>query len=185
MKNAKVGLLPDPHTLPLWLQADLRSDHAGEAGAVWIYKGILQVTDDAEIKAFAREHLKQERQHFTLFDHWLPERLKSRILLLWQFCGWLLGCTIAFMGRQSVYITIEAVERFVVMHYNEQIERLQHHQHFPEITLILQEFQHDEERHRHDAFSKSTLGHGRWAVKIWQQIIGYGSAIAVFLARRL
>jgi ubiquinone biosynthesis monooxygenase Coq7 len=185
MKNAKLGVLPAPHILPVWLQADLRSDHAGEAGAIWIYKGILQLTKDADIQAFAREHLEQERQHFLLFDQWLPECLKSRILLLWQFCGWLLGCTIALMGRQAVYITIDAVERFVVLHYDEQIARLQSHQDFAEITLILQQFQHDEQRHRQEASSNCTVDTDHWAVKIWQQLIGGGSVLAVYFARRL
>ena len=29
--------------------AELRTDHAGELGAVWIYKGILFVTKDEEL----------------------------------------------------------------------------------------------------------------------------------------
>ena len=32
--------------LPAWLEAELRSDHAGETGAVLIYRGILAFSRD-------------------------------------------------------------------------------------------------------------------------------------------
>jgi demethoxyubiquinone hydroxylase (CLK1/Coq7/Cat5 family) len=32
-----------PASMPAWLVADLRSDQAGETGAVWIYRGVLAV----------------------------------------------------------------------------------------------------------------------------------------------
>ncbi len=35
---------------PRWLESDLRSDHAGETGAVWIYKGILSFAGDQDIR---------------------------------------------------------------------------------------------------------------------------------------
>lgn len=41
--------------LPASLVADLRSDHAGETGAVVIYRGILAVTRDAGF-AVRRSH---------------------------------------------------------------------------------------------------------------------------------
>ena len=34
------------------------SDHAGEAGAVMIYRGILKLTKDPEIAEFAKNHLE-------------------------------------------------------------------------------------------------------------------------------
>ena len=50
-----VNLLSKP------LLEDLRSDHAGEAGAVMIYKGILAITKDQELKSFALAHLHKDR----------------------------------------------------------------------------------------------------------------------------
>ena len=41
---------------PQWLIADLRSDHAGETGAIWIYKGILLTTSEEALKGFATDH---------------------------------------------------------------------------------------------------------------------------------
>ena len=39
------------------LEGFLRSDHAGEVGAVYIYKGILMVARDPELLEFSKRHL--------------------------------------------------------------------------------------------------------------------------------
>ena len=72
----------DVTTLPKKLRKDLRSDHAGETGAVMIYKGILAVSHDPALRSFACTHLKTEQKHLALFDSWLPKEDKSRLLLL-------------------------------------------------------------------------------------------------------
>ena len=38
-----------------FLKAFLRSDHAGEVGAVYIYKGILTIAKDPELVSFSVE----------------------------------------------------------------------------------------------------------------------------------
>ena len=43
----------DSKQLPAWLLGELRSDQAGETGAVAIYRGILWVSKDASIRRFA------------------------------------------------------------------------------------------------------------------------------------
>ncbi len=47
------------------LIGDLRSDHAGETGAVAIYLGILAVSHNPQIRQFAREHQATEREHLA------------------------------------------------------------------------------------------------------------------------
>ena len=42
------------------LKAFLRSDHAGEVGAVYIYKGILKIAKDPELVNFSKRHLATE-----------------------------------------------------------------------------------------------------------------------------
>lgn len=83
--------LPPLSALPHWLRCDLRSDHAGETGAVYLYRGILDVTADPAVRAFALEHLAQEEEHLALFEAWLSPVEKSLFLPLWRFAGWLLG----------------------------------------------------------------------------------------------
>ena len=43
------------------LGAELRSDHAGETGAVAIYRGILAITRNPELRTFAEHHLATEQ----------------------------------------------------------------------------------------------------------------------------
>jgi len=45
------------------LIGDLRSDHAGETGAVAIYLGILAVSPDPAVRHCALTHLATEREH--------------------------------------------------------------------------------------------------------------------------
>ena len=46
------------------IRAELRASHAGETGAVWIYRGILLVNRfkrDSDIDMFAKHHLATEK----------------------------------------------------------------------------------------------------------------------------
>ena len=63
--------------LPSHLAGEMRSNHAGETGAVWIYKGVLALSRDAEIRAFAEHHLETEQSHLSFFEDWLTSREKS------------------------------------------------------------------------------------------------------------
>ena len=49
--------------VPMDLMPELRTDHAGETGAVWIYRGVLAVSRDPALRAFAQRHLATERRH--------------------------------------------------------------------------------------------------------------------------
>ena len=55
----------------------LRSDHAGEIGAVNIYKGILWCAKDPEIVAFAQCHLRTELKHLSLVETILTSQHRS------------------------------------------------------------------------------------------------------------
>ena len=121
--HAPSAALPDTRTLPGWLRRELRSDHAGETGAVYL----------------------------ALFDAWLAPGARSLLLPAWQLSGWLLGAVAALGGRGSVFATIEAVETFVVAHYQQQLDRLAAEDIYPEVALALRSFQADEDHHRRDA----------------------------------
>ncbi len=180
--------MPPADSLEQRLQADLRSDHAGETGAVWIYRGILALSRDPEIRAFAREHLETEKIHLAFFDNWLPRHLQSRVLPLWRLAGWTLGALSLLGGRRGVYLTIDAVETFVVEHYQEQIARLQHQQEHREVRAVLRRFQRDEDHHRSDAAERSAADGSNqesWIGRRWRTVVGEGSRLAVMAARRL
>ena len=166
------------------LVGDLRSDHAGELGAVWIYRGLLAVSRDAGVREFSRRHGVTEQMHLDKISALLPWPQRSRLLPAWRVAGFLTGALPAFFGPRAVYATIAAVETFVDQHYQHQIDKLQNRpEHAPLLALLLQ-CQHDECEHRDEA----TLLTGKPAglmLRAWCTLVGSGSAAAVALARRM
>ncbi len=170
--------------LPEWLVRDLRSDHAGETGAVAIYRGILAVSRDPGVRAFSREHLATEREHLALMDEALPRRFHSLFLPLWRVAGFLTGALPALLGPRAVYATIDAVETFVDRHYAEQIERLDRTGAHPALRATLERSRLDEVAHRDEARDALHAPPGV-LLRTWCRLVGSGSAGAVALARRL
>ena len=169
--------------LQLWLQRDLRSDHAGEYGAVMIYRGILAVSRDAQARQFAERHLITERQHLRLMEEIVPVACRTRLLPLWHVMGWLTGALPALFGRKAIFSTIEAVETFVDHHYEQQITRLSKHGNDALLRQTLLECQADEVNHRDEAARLAMPTKG-FFLRIWCRFVGAGSAIAVIAARR-
>jgi ubiquinone biosynthesis monooxygenase Coq7 len=185
MIRPTVGDMPDARQLSRRLQADLRSDHAGETGAVWIYKGILALTRNAEIRRFASEHLVAEQQHLDFFEQWLPSACKSRLLILWRLAGWSLGAVAAVGGKRAVYLTVESVETFVVQHYQDQINYLEERDKHRQIQAVLGHFQADEDQHRIEAADAWQRARKGMLARCWCSIVGEGSRLAVIAARRV
>ena len=77
--------------LPATLIADLRTDHAGESGAVMIYRGILAASRDDGVRRFATSHLATEEGHLAEIEPLLTPRQRSRLLPLWRIAGWIIG----------------------------------------------------------------------------------------------
>ena len=94
----------------------LRSDHAGELGAVNIYKGILCCARDPEIVAFANCHLEVESKHLASVESILIREKRSILSPLWVVAGRLLGLMAVFGGKNFLFSTIASVEEFVVEH---------------------------------------------------------------------
>ncbi len=173
-------------SLPLTpaLIADLQSDHAGEAGAVAIYRGMLAVSRDESVRRFAKEHIRTELRHLRFFESWLPARHRSRLMWAWRAAGWLLGATSALFGRQAAFRTVAAVETFVEGHYVAQIETMNSIDGLESLAAILQEFCSEEVHHREDASARVTRSGGA-AARAWEHLIASGSALGVRIARRV
>jgi len=170
--------------LPRWLQQELRSDHAGEFGAVMIYRGILAVSRDTSVREFADSHLRTEQQHLALMEEIVPPAGRTRLLPLWRLMGWLTGALPALFGRQAVFATIEAVETFVDHHYQQQIVRLTPEGEHGPLRQVLVDCQADEVSHRDEAASLAL--HKRTVLlRLWCAVVGSGSAAAVVAAKRV
>ena len=137
--------------MPAWLIGELRSDHAGETGAVMIYRGILAFCKDPAIRDFAERHGATEQGHLDLLNALLPPQAHSKLLPIWRIAGWLTGAIPAVFGPRAVYATIDAVESFVDHHYQQQLDRLEAEGLFQPLQTLLRHCQEEEIHHRDEA----------------------------------
>ena len=165
------------------LESFLRSDHAGEVGAVYIYKGILSIAKDPALVEFSKRHLETEKEHLRKIEEVLPTSKRSKLVGIWKVAGYLLGFLPSLFGPRIVFATIEAVESFVEDHYEEQLKYLRA-QNDPDQALIdlLQSCQDDEIEHKNESAikKKSTPG---FLLNFWMKIVGWGSSSAVKVAK--
>jgi ubiquinone biosynthesis monooxygenase Coq7 len=182
------------------LLRELRTDHAGETGAVMIYRGILAVSRDPSVRAFAQHHLETEQRHLAQVEQVVPPRWRSRLLPIWRVSGWLTGALPACFGPRAVFATIEAVETFVDRHYAVQVVLIDalvqqppvqdtavgRSPHplpdLPSLRMLLEQCRLDEVVHRDDAAARRD-GRDGWALAAWKQVVGRGSEAAVALCR--
>lgn len=164
---------------------DLRTDHAGETGAVWIYRGILTVSRNPEVRAFANEHLATEARHLALIEAVLPKKNRSALIPIWKVAGFLTGFLPALFGARAIFKTIEAVETFVDVHYQEQIDRIDEINGPADIRALLVECQSDEVHHRDDARMRAGDGVDGPMLRFWTTLVGAGSKAAVGAARQI
>ena len=181
---------------PAALKRELRTDHAGEAGAVMIYRGVLAVARDATLRAFAQHHLETESRHLALIEAVVPPSGRSRLLPLWRVAGWLTGAIPACFGPRTVYATIEAVETFVDTHYAAQLVQIDAlapdaaapmRASLGELRALLAACQQDELVHRDDARTRrgaaARTGLPGALTAAWTWVVGAGSAGAVRVSR--
>lgn len=180
---------------PAWLMPELRTDHAGETGAVMIYRGILATCRDPGVRGFAARHLRTEQDHLTSIEGVVPPAARSWGLPLWKLAGWLTGALPGLAGPRAVYATIDAVETFVDHHYEAQVRRLAADLEQADappslqaVALLLRRCQGDEVAHRDEARqARRSLarGGGRpgWMLRAWCSLVGRGSAAAVAVSR--
>jgi len=185
-----------PPEFPPALQRELRTDHAGEAGAVMIYRGVLAVARDATVRQFAQHHLATEARHLALIEGVVPPAGRSRLLALWRVAGWLTGALPACLGPRAVYATIEAVETFVDHHYATQLAQIDallpgapapEQERLRTLRALLADCREDELAHRDDARARrgaaARSGPAAWAGRAWVAVVGAGSAGAVRVSR--
>ena len=180
-----ITLLAPGDQLPNQVLTDLRTDHAGEVGAVCIYLGVLFITRDPALRAFAQQHLSTERSHLTQIETWLPKNHFSLLLPLWRLAGFVTGALPALFGSKAVYATIEAVETFVDLHYEEQVRALVSQPELNTLRLTLLQCQADEVKHREEAAqAHGTDKHG-FVLRLWCTLVGAGSRGAVAICRHI
>lgn len=133
----------------------LRVDHAGEYGAVAIYRGQRAVFDKLSHKKTVARQIEEmeagEIEHLDTFDRLLAERRVRPTLLapLWNAAGYGLGAATALMGEKAAMACTEAVEDVIEKHYGEQAEALDADE--PELAATIRQFREDEIGHKEAA----------------------------------
>lgn len=168
--------------VPKNMVADLRSDHAGETGAVWIYRGVLAISRDPGLREFARRHRATEQTHLNKINALLAWPQRSRLLALWRLAGFLTGALPALFGPRAVYATVASVETFVDEHYQRQIDKLRAQQGQEALLKLLQQCQQEECEHRDEAQVLMSQAPG-YLLRLWCKVVGKGSEAAVAMAR--
>ena len=168
-------------SLPKFMIPVFRTNHAGETGAVFIYKAILLVSRDKNIIDFSKKHLKTESKHLQLIESILDKKDRSKLIFLWKLLGFLTGLIPALIGKKFIYATIFYVESFVERHYQDQIDMLGKNKKFKNISIFIKNLQDDEVDHKDEAFMKTAeIG---FIHSFWGFIVGKGSSLAVRLSK--
>ena len=165
----------------------LRVDHAGELGAVHIYRGQRAVLNRAPGKDRIAYHLQeteaQESEHLAAFDKLLTERRVRPTLLapLWRAAGFALGAGTALIGEKAVHACTEAVETVIGDHYAAQIEELRGRD--PALAQQLAKFRDDELAHRDHAVEEGA--HDAPGYPLLAAVVRAGCRAAIKLSEKL
>jgi ubiquinone biosynthesis monooxygenase Coq7 len=146
---------PGPGAAKARLAEILRVDHAGELGAVSIYRGqqavFASARRDMPIAETLGEMQAHEEAHLKAFDKLLTEHKVRPTLLtpFWRMAGFALGAGTALLGEKAAHACTEAVETVIEQHYADQIEELRTRE--PELAEELSRYRDDELAHRDQA----------------------------------
>ena len=160
-----------------------RTNHAGETGAVFIYKAILLITRDKDVIIFAKKHLKTEKDHLLLIENVLKKQYRSKLIFLWKIAGFLTGFIPSLLGKKFIFATIFYVESFVEKHYQEQIEVIKNNRKYSQLRKIIKKLQDDEISHKNEALLEGK--NFNKFHKFWGWFIEVGSAIAVSISKKI
>jgi ubiquinone biosynthesis monooxygenase Coq7 len=150
----------------------LRVDHAGELGAVSIYRGQRAVLGSAprheRIAGQLAEMEAHEAEHLARFDRLLTERRVRPTALtpVWRLAGFALGAGTALLGDKAAHACTEAVETVIEEHYAGQVAEISERE--PELAAELARFREEELAHRDLAVEEGA-----------RQAPGYGLLAAV------
>lgn len=165
----------------------IRVDHAGEFGAVQIYRGQRAVFDRIESKAHAARLIADmeegEQEHLKTFDKLMVERGVRPTLMapVWRVAGFGLGAVTALMGEQAAHACTEAVEEVIEEHYGRQSEELRGVD--SELKHVVDRFREEEIAHKQTAIAqgaRSAPGYG-----VLSTVIKIGCRAAIRLSEKI
>lgn len=187
MSQRPVPSRPGLGAMQARLEEILRVDHAGELGAVHIYRGQRAVLGQAPGKQRLNDQLAEmeghEADHLARFDRLLTERRVRPTALapVWRFAGFALGAGTALLGEKAAHACTEAVETVIEGHYASQIAELGDRE--PELAAQLSQIRDEELAHRDHAIeegAREAPGYG-----VLSAVIRVGCKAAIKISEKL
>lgn len=183
---SKMNMNNRPKTNPRIAEM-LRVDHAGEYGAVAIYRGQQAVFgQSAKTKPLAAQLAEmeaEEQKHLDAFDALLVDRKVRPTVLtpLWNVAGYGLGVVTALMGEKAAHACTEAVETVIEEHYDEQARAVADED--PALAATFREFREDELHHRDTAIAGGA--HDAPGYNILSRVITAGCHAAIAVTSKI
>lgn len=165
----------------------LRVDHAGEFGAVQIYRGqravfdrVSGMHDTADLIAGMEAG---EQTHLETFDRLLAERNVRPTLMapIWRIAGFGLGAATALLGEKAAHACTAAVEEVIEEHYAKQSEALGGGD--PELKGFVDQFRADEMAHRDTALDNGAREAP--AYPVLSAVIKFGCRAAIRISEKI
>lgn len=162
----------------------IRVDHAGECGAISIYKSQRFVANllYKDIVAQLDEMLVHEKEHFDTFNSWLKSNNVRHCyaLWLWSLGGYVLGFFTALLGRKAIWVCTDAVESTVLHHLDWQLNYLEQHDQSA-YTAVLS-IKADEEQHQNLGLLNGSNSIIYFPIKF---VVKYSTKFAIWLSTKL
>jgi ubiquinone biosynthesis monooxygenase Coq7 len=133
----------------------IRVDHAGEYGAVQIYKGQLQGARSQALRDQLQPLLDQEQKHKLLFEDLLKQHQVRPTLFqpLWHVGGYALGYLTARLGDKAAWACTVAIEEVIDGHYASQEKMLAEDSAHQELYHHIHQCRLDEMDHKEQGLS--------------------------------
>lgn len=163
----------------------LKVDHAGEHGAVNIYRAQILMTrwTAPHLTPLLRHFLEHELGHRALFRNRLQARgiRRCRSYLLCGVGGWALGLVTGLLGASAIATTTYAVESVVLQHLMEQRQQLEpiDPDAFDAVSRIVAE---EQEHHDH---GRDTMQAGAFWPPILTPFVRASTEAVIWLGMRL
>lgn len=163
----------------------MKVDHAGEHGAVCIYRAQrwLARWRAPEMVAELDHFLAHERGHRARFGAELARRGQRRCRSYF-WCGlggFVLGTVTGIAGRQAIAATTVAIEQVVLRHMHEQVRELTGVD--DEAVRALRQIIAEEQEH-HDLSAARLAPRGLWP-RILNPVVGASTHVVIWLGMRL
>ncbi|MGE0829167.1 MAG: demethoxyubiquinone hydroxylase family protein [Hyphomonadaceae bacterium] len=165
----------------------IRVDHAGEFGAVQIYRGqraiFGQSPKTARAAALIADMEAGEKAHLETFDALIAERGVRPTLMapIWRAAGFGLGAATALLGEKAAHACTAAVEEVIEDHYRAQAEALGAEE--PAFRETIERFGAEEGEHRQTALAEGAEGAPGY--KLLSGAIKFGCRLAIRISERV